>query len=289
MPARAFRSAVDCFGGCLPRPRAPKKAMLCDTLLEHPHFKIKSISAPVALVFVLEDDAAFAAETCTALRDVGHEVEHCSTPHEFFYALKRRPPAVAIIDWMLPEMTGLDVVKRIRELFGRSIGVLMLTQLDTEEAIVDSLRAGADDYVVKPSTEAIVTARVGALLRRAQNATIDAPLVLNLQPYHLDYRKQRVTCKGEDVALAPREFDLAWSLFSQPGRLFTKEELLASIWGKDTDVGAHTVSQHVYAVRKKLALLENGFRLLSVYGTGYRLETKESDPEGPPAQLLNQT
>lgn len=230
------------------------------------------------LVFVLEDDVGFAAETCAALRKAGYEVEHFAAPHEFFYALKKRVPDVAIVDWMLPELPGIDVVKRIRATVGRSIVVLMLTQLDTEEAIVDALRAGTDDYVVKPSTERIILARVSALLRRAQ-ATAQTPAVLDVPPYRLDHRKQQAWIDALEVALTPREFDLAWCLLSQPGRLFTKEELLASIWGKQTEVGAHTVSQHIYAIRKKLALIENGFRLLAVYGTGYRLEVPESDPE----------
>ena len=91
-------------------------------------------------------------------------------------------------------------------------------------------------------------------------------------PYTLDLGSRTATVDGCDAGLAPREFDLAWTLFSQPSRLFTKSELLALIWGKQTEFGAHTISQHVYALRKKLKFDKHGFKLQSVYATGYRLE-----------------
>jgi DNA-binding response OmpR family regulator len=98
---------------------------------------------------------------------------------------------------------------------------------------------------------------------------------IEIGPYVLDYTQQQVLVDGIAVELTPREFDLAWTLFCSPARLFTKQELLAAIWGKNSEFGYHTIAQHVYSVRKKLALVEHGFKLLAVYASGYRLEWPE--------------
>jgi two-component system, OmpR family, phosphate regulon response regulator PhoB len=167
-------------------------------------------------------------------------------------------------------MTGVDVVARVRQLLGRSVGVLMLTGLDSEQSVVTALQTGADDYVVKPSTDAVLLARVEALLRRSSRA---APAsVISIGPYRFEFAQQAASIGGQQVELTPREFDLAWTLFSQPARLITKDELQAAIWGKGSDLGHHTIAQHVYLLRKKLELSKFGARLVAVYASGYRLE-----------------
>lgn len=228
----------------------------------------------MALIHVLEDDDIFAGSVQRAL-SANHDVQCFATPHAFFYQLSKLQPRCAIIDWMLPEMIGVEVVRRLRQIAGRSIGVIMLTAIDAEQNVVEALEAGADDYIVKPGTNAVLNARVDALLRRlgAEPATTAKRIVVG--PYTLDFAMQSVTVDGQAVELAPREFDLAWTLFCSPSRLFTKQELLAAIWGKGGEFGYHTIAQHVYAVRKKLALADHGFKLLAVYATGYRLEWPE--------------
>ena len=96
--------------------------------------------------------------------------------------------------------------------------------------------------------------------------------------YMLEMASRSVTIGGEDARLAPREFDLAWILFSQPSRLLTKDELLALLWGRQADFGAHTIAQHVHTLRKKLAFDAHGFALQSVYAAGYRLEPLSAAP-----------
>lgn len=226
----------------------------------------------MAQIYILDDDDAFATSVGEALTRCGHVVQCFGAPHEFFYRVSRMPPRIAIVDWMLPEMSGYEVVRRLRHSIGARIGVIMLTALDSEDKAVDVLGAGADDYLVKPITDALLTVRVEALLRRLMPAELTHAKRLAVGPYLLDLPTRSITVSGEAVEIAPREFDLAWTFFSHPSRLFTKEELLAAIWGKQTALGCHTIAQHVYALRKKLALAEHGFRLLSVYATGYRLE-----------------
>lgn len=226
----------------------------------------------MSLIHLVEDDDICAEAVAKALRDSGHDVRVFGAPHALFYEIQKLPPRCVIVDWMLPEMSGFDVVKRLRQLLGSRVGIMMLTAIDSEDKVVDALGAGADDYMVKPVTDAILAVRVAALLRRLVPEQVAKAKTVEIGAYVLDMSTRTVRVAGVPVELAPREFDLAWTLFSQPSRLFTKQELLASIWGRHTECGSHTIAQHVYALRKKLALTEHGFSLLSVYGTGYRLE-----------------
>jgi DNA-binding response OmpR family regulator len=232
----------------------------------------------LALIYLLEDDPDCSACVEQWLVRAGHQVKVFARPHEFFYEVSKQAPRCAVVDWRLPEMEGIDVVGRLRQLLSAGVGIVMLTGLDTEESVVRALKAGADDYIVKPGSESVVAARIDALLRRMTPAAstltqIDRP------PYRLDFARREVSVEGRPVELAPREFDLAWILFSEPARLFTRQELLASVWGRNHEAGVHTVAQHVYLIRRKLALTEHGFRLNAVYGTGYRLEL-------PPAEAV---
>jgi two-component system, OmpR family, phosphate regulon response regulator PhoB len=226
----------------------------------------------VAHIHILEDDEAFAAALAELLMRHGHEVMRFATPHAFFYQLSKLPPRCAIIDWMLPEMNGLEVVRRTRQLVGQQMGLLLLTALDAEDKAIAALGAGADDYLVKPVADGLLAARIDALLRRLVPTQVSMAKQIELGPYTLDLQTRVASIDGRDTELAPREFDLAWVFFAQPSRLFTRDELLALIWGKNSAFGAHTVAQYVYALRKKLELVDHGFRLQSVYATGYRLE-----------------
>lgn len=238
----------------------------------------------MAVVYVVEDDADLAARVCALLQARGHEAHGFDTPHKFFYQLRKRTPACVLVDWVLPELPGIDVVARVRQLLGPSVGVLMLTAVDSEDSIVRALQTGADDYVIKPMADAVLVARVEALLRRLSPRTAPAS-VLESGPYRFDFAAQRALVQGADVELTPREFDLAWTLFAQPARLVTKQELQSAIWGKNSEFGYHTIAQHVYSVRKKLELARHGVRLVAVYASGYRLELPEAWAAGDAAPV----
>jgi DNA-binding response OmpR family regulator len=224
-------------------------------------------------IYLLEDDLDFSAAVKESLQRAGFEVDAFGLPHELFYEVKKVRPNLLIVDWMLPEMTGLEVVRNLRQLYGEQFAVIMLTQMDTEEHIVSALQAGADDYLIKPECGAILVARANAVLRRYQTATIEAVLTIERAPYRLLFQSRQVYLNEQLIALAPREFDLLWALFQNPNRLFSRAELLAAVWGKRDDVGEHTLTQHIYAIRKKLSFAEHGYRVTPVYGSGYRLES----------------
>jgi DNA-binding response OmpR family regulator len=231
----------------------------------------------MGLICLLEDEERVALDVCTSLRARGHVVEWFDAPHRLFYRLGRRSADCVVVDWVLPEMSGLDVVARLRQTMGRQVGVLMVTAMDSEECIVSALRSGADDYVVKPSSGAILAARVDAVLRRVQSSPSSHDSIV-VGPYSFEFVSQCAALHGAPLDLMPREFDLAWTLFAQPGRLLTKESLQAAIWGKRGGFTDHTLAQHVYALRKKLQLAQNGARLVAVYAVGYRLELPAAWP-----------
>jgi DNA-binding response OmpR family regulator len=228
----------------------------------------------LALVYLVEDDAEVAQRVCALLQREAHEALWFSAPHQLFHELQKRTPGCVLVDWVLPELPGIDVVARVRELLGHKVGILMLTAMNSEDSVVAALETGADDYVTKPFADAVLLARVGALLRRLTPRSAP-PKVLVVGPYRFDFAMQTACVNDTPIQMTPREFDLAWMLFSQPVRLFTKQDLQAAIWGKNSTYGFHTVAQHVYSVRKKLALAQNGVRLVAVYASGYRLELPE--------------
>ncbi len=173
---------------------------------------------------------------------------------------------------MVPDLPGIDALKRIRLLYGQSLPVMMLTCMSGPENVVAALDAGADDYLVKPLTRPLIVARVEAVLRRAALGTA---FLRDVQcgPYRLDYRQQLVLAGDHRVALTQKEFDLAWTLFSNANRFMAKADLVTTVWGRRASIAGHTLTQHVHALRRKLKLQEFGFRLMAVYGAGYRLET----------------
>lgn len=233
-------------------------------------------------IHLLEDDAEGSGDLADVLGRSGCDTQRFHAAHDYFYQLSRRPPRCVVVDWTFSHISGLEIVQRTRQLLGDHVGIVMLTvgqnDAQSDEQALVALGAGADDCVAKPTRSALLAARIAALLRRLVPAQVAAARRLSVGAYTLDLASRTVTIDGEDARLAPREFDLAWVLFSQPSRLLTKEELLALIWGRQSEFGAHTIAQHVYALRKKLEFDAHGFALQSVYASGYRLEPLADAP-----------
>ncbi len=227
-------------------------------------------------IHIVEKEQGCGQALAGLLSQRGHELACFSEAHAFFYQLGKFPPGCAVIDWELSPSCGREVVERTRQLVGGRMGIIVLMPSESEEQAVSALGAGADDCVAKPINDVVLAARIDALLRRLVPMRVATEKRIDCGPYTLDLGSRTATVEGCDAGLAPREFDLAWTLFSQLSRLFTKNELLALIWGKKSEFGAHTISQHVYALRKKLKFNAHGFALQSVYATGYRLERFES-------------
>ena len=226
--------------------------------------------------YLLEDDPAHAAHVIDSLSSADMEVRHFSRAAAFFDALAESTPNLIVLDWMLPDLDGYQVLRQVRGRFGLRVPVVMLTSVDSEELVVGALEAGADDFLTKPVPRSILRARLQAIVRCAAQALAPYQGSLRFGSFRLDYAGQTVTdvdAPEERFTLTPREFDLVWLLMNNPDRFMARAELLAAVWGKASDVAAHTLAQHVHSIRKKLGLARRNIRLVAVYGSGYRLES----------------
>ncbi len=230
----------------------------------------------------LEDDFLLAQEVSGWLREAGYDVQHYTDGQEFARAVERGGADACLLDWMLPGLSGPDVLCRLRLQLGASVPpVIFLTGRNAETDVVQALESGADDYLVKPLSRPVLLARLQAVLRRSGAAQPSARL--RLGDIEADCSRRQIFVQGARVDLTDRETDLALHFLQNVNRLLTRDYLIQTIWGLRPEVETRTVDVHVSALRRKLGLQpESGWRLVSVYGRGYRLERARSPDEGPP-------
>lgn len=225
---------------------------------------------------ILEDDKDQSDLLDLWLAEAGYDVFTSATGPDFVRAAQSRGFDLMVLDWMVPEMDGLEVLEWVRHHIRERVPVVFLTTMGEEEQIVTALEAGADDYVTKPARRQELLARVGALARRS-GLMDEQPDTLEVGEFELDRRLSQVKKNSEEVALTGREFELAWVLFSNLSKILSREYLLRHIWNVNTAVHTRTVDTHASRLRSKLGLRpENGWKLSSVYHYGYRLEQLDS-------------
>jgi two-component system, OmpR family, response regulator RegX3 len=222
---------------------------------------------------LLEDDPEQAALLRVWLEEEGHTVRWFRQGSELTRALHREVPDVLVLDWLLPESSGIDVLTWVRQSFLGQIPVIFITAQDREEHVVTALQAGADDYLVKPARRRELIARITALGRRA-GVVAPGNALTGTDPFTFDLNARTVHVGNKAIEMTSKEFDLAVYLFSNSGRLVTRTALLERVWGRSSDaVSTRTVDAHVSRIRKKLDLDEStGWQLISIYQHGYRLE-----------------
>ncbi|NMF25293.1 response regulator transcription factor [Olsenella umbonata] len=222
------------------------------------------------MVYYVEDDTNIRELTIYALKQAGIEAEGFSDDAEFRVACAKRVPEAVLLDIMLPDTDGLQILRRIRRTPGlENVPVMMLTAKDTELDTVRALDNGADDYLAKPFGMMEMVSRVRALLRRAgRSAMGEKNEVLSLGPLTLWPKRREVTLEGAEMTLTQREFDLLEFLMRYPGEVFSREELLQRVWGWDFDGGSRTVDVHVQQLRAKLG--DHADLIETVRGVGYR-------------------
>ncbi len=175
-----------------------------------------------------------------------------------------------LLDWMLPDGSGAEVLQWVRQNMGWHMAVVVLTARDDEATVVQALQAGADDFVVKPPKQLELIARLAAAARRTSPGGLP---VLRLGAFEIDIPRQTLSMDGAPVTLTPKEFDLAVYLFQSPAKLLSRDHLLNKVWGIHADVDTRTVDTHVSRLRKKLSLDgTRGWKMSPVYGYGYRLD-----------------
>ena len=204
------------------------------------------------------------------LEPAGHTVTSCSTGKDALKSVERETFDMAVLDWMVPDVSGEEVLRWIRARH-RAMPVIFATSNDGEPEVAHILSIGADDYLVKPLRRLEFLARVGALARRAAADLVDE--AIEEPPYALDLRRRTVHLAGREVEVSPRMFDLAVLLFRRRGELVSRAHIYEHVWGRREDVQTRTVDTHVSRLRGALELDgRHGWRLASVYQLGYRLE-----------------
>ncbi len=232
------------------------------------------MSEKMGLIGLVEDDPDQAVLFSYWLENAGYNVRVYQDAADFRRKLGVEAVDLLLLDWNLPDESGLDVLKWLRSEGYTRLPVIFLTARNDEADIIDGLKAGADDYLTKPARQGELLARVGAMLRR-MGLVSEGGAVEDLPPYRIDFGKRRISLNERDVVLTEREFDLAAFLFRRRGRVVSRDALLEGVWNIRNDVATRTVDTHISRLRKKLELAgEHGWRLNAVYQHGYRLETQ---------------
>ena len=226
------------------------------------------------MIYYVEDDDNIRGLTLYALKQQGIEAEGFSCDSEFKAAVARRVPDAVLLDIMLPDTDGLEIMRRLRaDSETATVLIMMLTAKDTELDKVVALDGGADDYLTKPFSLMELTSRCRALLRRA-GMTKKVSDTLSSQGITLSPSRREVAVDGNEIKLTLREFDLLEYLMRKPGIVFSREALLQSVWGWDFDGGSRTVDVHVQTLRQKLG--DHASCIETVRGVGYRFAGHEA-------------
>lgn len=221
-------------------------------------------------IALLEDDAEQAAWIAQLLETSGHNVGKFDRGRTLLRRMSSESYDLLILDWELPDISGVEVLRSIRDRLDTTTPVLFVTHRDSESDIVDALEAGADDYLIKPPRERELLSRVNALGRRSRNPKLE---VLEAGPYRIDLEQRVISREGIPVELTRREFDVAAMLFRNLGKVVSRAHVLLTVWGNHDGSTTRTVDTHVSRVRLALGLsTSTGVRLTTVYGYGYRLE-----------------
>lgn len=223
-------------------------------------------------VAVLEDDPDQGRLIVELLKNAGHNCEHFDNSRTFIQHIKRESFDVLVLDWLVPEMSGLEVLRWARTHLDWRIPVLFLTTMEHEEDIVRALEYGADDYMIKPVKARELVARIAALARRTA-AVDDTQEVLEFPPFSIDRQTRTLKRDGVPVELTQKEYELVLFMFRNAGRVLSRGHILESVWGRSPNINTRTVDTHVSRIRSKLGLdTDSGWRLTSIYQHGYRLE-----------------
>lgn len=232
----------------------------------------------MALVYIVDDEPHIRRLAAIGLKDAGFETAEFSDGPVLLHAVNQRQPDAILLDWMMPGQDGLSVLRTLRENpVTRPIPILMMTARADEVDRVLGLELGADDYVTKPFSVKELAARVKAVIRRQEYLTIPDAQVLTGGGLTLDYSRHRVTKNGKSIELTQREFELLYTLMKSPGRVFTREMLLDTVWKIDFYGDTRTVDVHVRYLRQKLEDEPDSPKLiLTVRGVGYRFADEEN-------------
>jgi len=217
-------------------------------------------------ILIVEDEVNIATPTKTYLERDGFVVTHVLTGEEGLRVMEDDPPNLVLLDLNLPGIDGLEVCRRIRAT--SQVPIIMLTARDDDIDKIVGLEVGADDYVTKPFNVRELVARVKAILRRAPATVQPIGGTLSHGTITIDRGRHEVKLDGDEVQLAPKEFDLLWTLLEERGHVLTRDQLLERVWGYTFAGDTRTVDVHVRQLRRKLG---DACPIVTVWGVGYKV------------------
>ena len=222
-------------------------------------------------LLIVEDETALVTLLRYNLEREGYRVSEAGDGEEALLRIQEERPDLIILDWMLPLLSGIEVCRRVRRMSKtRSVPILMLTARGEEADKVRGLDCGADDYMSKPFSPAEMVARIRALLRRARPDLAEEKL--GFSDLSMDLAAHRVRRGGREIHLGPTEFRLLHYLLQNPGRVFSREQILDAVWGRDVYVEARTVDVHIRRLRKALNGSGEPDLIRTVRAAGYALD-----------------
>lgn len=223
-------------------------------------------------VLIVDDEAPIREMIAVALQIAGYqclEAENAQIAHAL---IVNHQPDIILLDWMMPEISGLELARRLkREPMSAEIPIIMLTARGEEDNKIQGLEAGADDYITKPFSPRELIARLKAVLRRTAIAGIDE--TIEVEGLRLDPSSQRVSSDDSPLEIGPTEFRLLQFFMSHPERAYSRSQLLDQVWGGNVYVEERTVDVHIRRLRLTLGA-KHRHLVQTVRGTGYRFSTK---------------
>ncbi|HEX5257483.1 MAG TPA: phosphate regulon transcriptional regulator PhoB [Sphingomicrobium sp.] len=226
------------------------------------------------MLLLVEDDRALADLLMWHFDREGYEIVRTADGDEALILAEERTPDLVILDWMIEGVTGIEVCRRLRRRSATArVPIIMLTARGEESDRIRGLDTGADDYVTKPFSPRELMARVGAVLRRMRPALAGEQLAYG--DIEMDVEAHRVRRGGKPVQLGPTEFRLLRHFMEHPGRVFSRERLLDSVWQHDADIDSRTVDVHIRRLRKALNDGDQADLIRTVRSAGYSLDAED--------------
>lgn len=224
-------------------------------------------------ILIVEDEPAIREMVGFALDRAGFSWIEAENAAEAQVAVADQQPDLILLDWMLPDMSGIDLARRLKkDELTENIPIIMLTARGEEEDKIRGLEVGADDYVTKPFSPRELVARIKAVIRRVGGDKAEEPIEVN--GLVLDPVGHRVSASGEALEMGPTEFRLLHFFMTNPERVFSRSRLLDSVWGRNVYVEERTVDVHIRRLRKALSEHGHDQFIQTVRGAGYRFSTR---------------
>jgi DNA-binding response OmpR family regulator len=225
------------------------------------------VTSPTPTILVVEDESSIASFVALYLKNAGYGVRTAASGGDALAQVAQEMPGLIVLDLMLPDIDGIEVTKRIRQT--SDVPILMLTARDEDVDKIIGLEVGADDYLTKPFNPRELVARVKSILRRSVPER-RAPQTRQIThgKLEIDAGRREVQVDGDEVQLAPKEFDLLWELLDHRGLVLTRDQLLERVWGYTFAGDTRTVDVHVRQLRRKLG---DASPIVTVWGVGYKV------------------